>query len=103
MLAGGAATFDVMDQSGHRRVETLREYNDQPGQGVLHAVRSAFGEEVVVTVSFMRKRDGLESRLDTLSAALQSRGWLDAEYPRDSGEHEVLALNTFVRWPSLAS
>ncbi len=29
MLAGGAATFDVMDQSDHRRVETLREYNDQ--------------------------------------------------------------------------
>lgn len=45
MLAGGAATFDVMDQSGHRRVETLRKYNDQAGQGALRAVRSAFGEK----------------------------------------------------------
>ncbi len=44
MLAGSAATFDVIDQSDHRRVEMLREYNDQAGQGAPRAVRSAFGE-----------------------------------------------------------
>ncbi len=45
MLADGPVTFEVMDQSDHRRVETLREYNDQAGQAALRAVRSAFGEK----------------------------------------------------------
>ncbi len=38
-------TLDVMDQSGHRRVDTLREYNDQASQGALRAVRLAFREQ----------------------------------------------------------
>ncbi len=45
MPTGGATTFDVMDQSGHCRVETLREYNDQVDQSALRAVHSAFGEK----------------------------------------------------------
>jgi integrase len=43
-LGNDATLFDVMDQSGHKRVDTVREYNDQAGRGALRAGRAAFGE-----------------------------------------------------------
>lgn len=45
MLDHDAALFDVMEQTGHRRVDTVREYTAQTGRGSLRAVRAAFGEE----------------------------------------------------------
>lgn len=44
MLAADVSQFKVMDQSGHRDVNTLREYNQDAGTGALEAVRAAFGE-----------------------------------------------------------
>lgn len=43
-LSHDAAMFDVMDQSGHKRTDTMRKYNRQAGRGALRAVRAAFGE-----------------------------------------------------------
>lgn len=45
MLQADVSQFKVMDQSGHRDVNTLREYDRDAGTGATEAVRAAFGEK----------------------------------------------------------
>ena len=45
MLQADVSQFKVMDQSGHRDVNTLRGYDRDAGTGATEAVRAAFGEK----------------------------------------------------------
>jgi integrase len=40
----GVPTYDIKEQSGHKRDETLQKYVRQAGRGAMRAVRSVFGE-----------------------------------------------------------